>query len=169
MLYSHIITRRPEIWWWRWWSRVIFNAEVDAFDDDLTLLKQRWYFLSPHPHMLTIVMTTRPPAECLIAILPFMALFSTNYNSMMWQETNMFVIIGSEISYITSFQHLLTMYYRLYEWGLHNYSVGTIKKFISSGDASIFDFHLIERFWPNSVFHGSKYPVALSFRTEGAP
>ena len=64
--------------WWQWgwpawwWDLIMtrFNAEIDAFDDDLTLLKQRWYF-SHHPHMPTIVMTTRPPAECLIAHPPF--------------------------------------------------------------------------------------------------
>ena len=58
-----------------------------------------------------------------------MAPFSTNDNSMMWQETNMFVIIGSEISYIT--------YIR---------TAQTFRRNISSGDASSFDFHLLAFF-----------------------
>ena len=88
-----------------------------------------------------------------------MAPFSTNDNSMMWQETNMFVIIGSEISYITLLQHPLILHCRLCEGGLHRHSVGAINNFFSSSDASSFDSHLIAFF---ERFQCSVYMYACS-------
>ena len=99
MSYYHIITHRPEIWLWRWWLRVRFNAEVDAFDDDLTLLKQRWYLFSSSSHAdhsydhLTPCRVFNCPSSLSWHPFPLMII------RWCYKKTNMFVIMVRDFIY----------------------------------------------------------------------